>query len=253
MKIQFVAFRRCFVWLGAGWYAFKVNLGAWLVLSILFLLVPLLLGMLPFVGILLIALFMPLLLAGLLITAHKSLTGGLAQVEDMLVAFNEEGFRRPLLLLGLMSVAATVLLLVALFPLSGEVLKALYFPGSETRVGEEWLLLSTTSALSLFLQAGVIMIILMGFFYATPLIVFEAQDPLDAVAISLVACLKNIVPLAIFTVMATGLGALALFAFGLGFLVLIPVLTAASYASFRDVFDPVEPADEKDMMDLSST
>lgn len=51
MKIQLVGFRRAFVWLGAGWHVFKRNLGAWLVMAMVFLLALMVLGMLPFVGI----------------------------------------------------------------------------------------------------------------------------------------------------------------------------------------------------------
>lgn len=253
MKIQFVAFRRCFVWLSAGWHVFKVNLGAWLVLSIFFLLVPMMLGMVPFIGILLIALFLPLLLAGLLVSAHKSLSSSQAQAEDIWLAFSDERFRRPLLRLGAMAVIGSLLLLVAWYPLSGEVLRALYIPSSENRVGQELMLMAQASALGLFLQAGIMVVVLMGFFYATPLVLFEGVEPLDAIAVSLVACLKNIVPLSLFAAMALALGVLATFAFGLGFLVLIPVLAGASYASFRDVFDPLEPSDEGDMMDVPST
>lgn len=242
MNIQTVEFRRCFAWLGAGWYAFKSNLGAWLALSIVFLLAVMLLGMLPFIGIPLIMLFVPLLLTGLLVTAHKSLTGSLAQVEDILLGFNDERFRQPLLLLGGAMVVGTLFLLVMFYPLSWELLKASYLPDSDTQASEVLLEVAETSPLGLLLQLGIAGVILMAFFYATPLLVFEGLEPLDAIMTSLQACLKNAVPLGLFAIMVVGLAILAAFAFGLGYLVLIPVLTGASYASFRDVFDPVENA-----------
>lgn len=252
MNIQLVELRRCFAWIGAGWYAFKCNLGAWLALSILFLLVVMLLGMLPFVGIPLIILFVPLLLSGLLVTAHKSLTGSLAQVEDMLLGFNEEHFRKPLLVLGGAMVVGTILLFATFYPLSGQVLKALYIPGSDAQVATGLVELAESSPISLLLQMGVSSVVIMAFFYATPLVVFEGLNPDDAILTSLQACLKNILPLALFATMVVGLGVLATFAFGLGYLVLIPVLTSASYASFRDVFDPVTPEDRGNMLDVSS-
>ncbi|MBU0655804.1 MAG: hypothetical protein KJ914_11855 [Gammaproteobacteria bacterium] len=248
MKIQLVAFRRCFAWLGAGWYAFKSNLGAWLALSIIFLLFQMLLGMLPFVGIFLIAFFMPFLLTGLLVTAHKSLVGSLAQVEDALLGFNDLRFRKPLLILGVAATAGTLLVFIALFPLTGEILKALYMPQSNAQVAEVLASMAEGSPFGLMLQTGVILVVMMAFFYATPLVVFENQEPLDAITTSLLACLKNIVPLALFTGMVLVLGVLASLMFGLGYLVLLPILAGATYASFRDVFDPVEPP----VPDLSS-
>lgn len=252
MNIQLVEFRRCFSWIGAGWYGFKNNLGAWLALSILFLLVVMLLGMLPFIGLPLILLFVPLLLAGLLVTAHKSLTGSLAQVEDILAGFNDERFRKPLLILGAAMMVGTVLLLALFYPLSAEILKALYMPSSGAQVGAALVSLAESSPIGLLLQMGVSSVVLMAFFYATPLVVFEDLDPLDAITTSLLACLKNIAPLAVFAAMILGLGMMAAFAFGLGYLALIPVLAGANYASFRDVFDPLAPENRDKMLDASS-
>lgn len=240
MKIQLVAFRRSFAWLGAGWYAFKSNIGAWLALSIIFLLVLMLLGMLPFIGIFLIAFFMPFLLTGMLITAHKSLVGSMAQAEDALLGFNDLRFRQPLLILGGAALAGALLVFVVLYPLTGEILKALYMPQSNAQVAAMLANMAESSPFLLMLQTGVILGILMAFYYATPLVIFENQDPLDAITTSLMACLKNAVPLGIFTGMALLLGTLASFMFGLGYLVLLPVLAGATYASFRDVFDPAD-------------
>ena len=168
MKIQLVAFRRAFIWLGAGWYGFKTNLGAWLALSIVFLLAVMLLGMLPFVGIPLIALFIPLLLVGLLVTAHKSLIGALAQVEDVLLGFNDLRFRKPLLLLGAMMVAGLLLLFAVLYPLSAEVLKALYLPGSDTRVVAMLTQMAESFPVGLLLQMGLVAVFLMAFSMPRP-------------------------------------------------------------------------------------
>jgi hypothetical protein len=245
MKIQLVAFRQCFVWLGAGWFAFKSNLGAWLVLSILFLITLMLLGILPFVGILFVALFMPFLLTGLLVSAHRSLVGSLARVEDMLMGFNDDRLRRPLLQLGSFMALGTLLIFIALYPLSLEALKATYTAQSDTHLAATLAAMEQSSPVSLLLQMGVIALVLMAFFYATPLVLFEDQAPLDAVTNSLLACLKNIIPLTLFGIMVLILGFVASFAFGLGYLVLIPVLASANYASFRDTFDPVEPPEDE--------
>ncbi len=242
MKIQLVAFKKCVVWLGAGWYSFKTSIGSWLALSIIFLLVLMLLGMLPFIGIFLTAFFMPFLMTGLLVTAHKSLTGSLAQVEDMLLGFNDLRFRKPLLMLGGASVVGSLLVFLSLYPLTGEILKAMYLPHSNAQVAETLAAMAEGSPVSLMLQTGVILTVAMVFFYATPLVIFEKLEPLDAITTSLMACLKNIIPLTLFGGMVLVLGVLASFMFGLGYLVLIPVIAGANYASFRDVFDPIDDA-----------
>lgn len=185
-------------------------------------------------------------------TAHQSLAGDAVQVENALQGFNDPRFRRRLLGLGGMMVVGMLVIVAMLYPLSAEVLMALYFPNSNTNVAQVLAAMLASSSLNLWVQAGVIGVVVMAFFYATPLILFENQTPLGAVSTSLLACLRNIVPLTTFALLVALLGVLASFAFGLGYLVLIPVVTAASYASFRDVFDPVEPCDANTLLNAHS-
>ena len=50
------------------------------------------------------------------------------------------------------------------------------------------------------------------------------------------ACLKNIVPFLVYGVMLFILAVVAMIPFGLGMLVLVPVIIASVYAAYRDVF-----------------
>lgn len=254
MNVQHCGFKKSFEWLNKGWFVFKGNAGGSLVLSIIFLLAILLLILIPLVGIFLLMLFLPLLLAGLFIIAHKALTHDFVQIEDMRLGFEDANLRLPLLWLGLTMLAGGSLLFITLYPLSVELWEMLYWP-DEANIAKAMAEMASSSLLILFLQVGVVIVVIMCFFYATPLVLFEAQKPLDAISLSLLACLKNIVPLTVFALMMIVLGALAALAFGVGYLVLIPVLAGASYASFRDVFDdPVEPDDDlEDMVDMPSS
>jgi hypothetical protein len=236
MTIQLVDLRRSFVWLGAGWAGFTTNMGGWLALSILFMLVVLLLSMLPFAGLLLIMLLMPFFLTGLLVTAHKSTADSLAQVEDMLLGFHDERLRRPLLWLGMWMVAGTLLIFLMLYPLSWIAINAWYVAPPDANVTAAALAMLDASPVRLLVQGGVIVVIVMAFFYAAPLLVFANMTPLEAMLLSFHACLKNILSLILFAMMTLALGILASFVFGLGFMVLIPILSGASYASFCDVF-----------------
>jgi uncharacterized membrane protein len=53
---------------------------------------------------------------------------------------------------------------------------------------------------------------------------------------SFYACLKNIVPFLIYGVIAVVLCLIAAIPFGLGFLVVGPVLFASIYTGYRDIF-----------------
>ena len=58
---------------------------------------------------------------------------------------------------------------------------------------------------------------------------------------SFAACLRNILPFLLYGVIALVLSIIAAIPFGLGYLVLIPVLTCSLYAGYKDVFADAAP------------
>lgn len=76
----------------------------------------------------------------------------------------------------------------------------------------------------------------MATWFATPLVLFNNMAPFNAMHASFFACLKNIVPFLLYGVISLVLAIIAAIPFGLGFLVLIPVIIGSVYAGYRDVF-----------------
>jgi uncharacterized membrane protein len=95
--------------------------------------------------------------------------------------------------------------------------------------------------LAMLLMSTIGLLLSMAFFYAVPLIMFAAAKPVAALKSSFAACLANILPLLLFSVVYIVLAAVAVIPFGLGLLVLLPVTFGAVYASYRDVY-AVPPA-----------
>jgi uncharacterized membrane protein len=76
----------------------------------------------------------------------------------------------------------------------------------------------------------------MALWFAPALAVFHQQGPAEAMKNSFVACLKNVVPFLLYSVILLLLTFVASIPFGLGWLVLGPVLAASLYTSYRDIF-----------------
>jgi uncharacterized membrane protein len=76
----------------------------------------------------------------------------------------------------------------------------------------------------------------MALWFAPALIVFHRMAPVDALKASFSACLKNMVPFLIYGVILLALCVVAAIPFGLGFLVLAPVVIASIYTGYRDIF-----------------
>ncbi|MBZ0097264.1 MAG: hypothetical protein K8H75_18075, partial [Sulfuricella sp.] len=61
--------------------------------------------------------------------------------------------------------------------------------------------------------------------------------------LSFVGCLRNIWPFLVYGVIAFILMMIAMIPFGLGMLILVPVLNASIYLGYKDIF-PAEPEQE---------
>jgi uncharacterized membrane protein len=76
----------------------------------------------------------------------------------------------------------------------------------------------------------------MALWFAPALVVFHELKPVEAMQASFFACLKNVVPFLLYSVILLALSVIAAIPFGLGFLVLVPVVVASIYTTYRDIF-----------------
>ncbi len=86
-----------------------------------------------------------------------------------------------------------------------------------------------------------------AFWFVNTLVTLGGATPWEAVALSFKAGFANFGALLLFTLLLIPIGFVAMIPMGLGLLVLLPVLSGASYASYQDVFgqapDSPQPRD----------
>jgi uncharacterized membrane protein len=90
--------------------------------------------------------------------------------------------------------------------------------------------------LVMLLVLAVSLLLGMAFWFAPALVVFKGTPPMDAMRASFAASLKNIVPFLIYGLIYIVAAIVASIPFGLGWLVLVPVLMLTAYTSYKDVF-----------------
>jgi len=78
--------------------------------------------------------------------------------------------------------------------------------------------------------------LLMAMWFAPALVYFNDMQPVAAMKARFNACLKNWLVMSIYGLMTLVLCFFAALPMGLGFLVLIPVMVGALYASYKDIF-----------------
>ena len=203
-------------WLRLGWNVFMIKPGVWVAAALIAIagfLVPMAAG---WIGVLLAILLAPVLAAGLLAMCRRAIDEEVVELSDLAAGFITR--TGSLITLGLIYwVAVLIIALVMLLPFGGHL--------GATVGGLMWFGLIAAGVLFLALLLWLLTILLcmvMGF--ASALILFNGMPPIKACKASFRASMKNIPPLLILGMIASILSFLAMLPFGLGFLVLVPVL-----------------------------
>lgn len=237
MNIQIADASRAWAWFQQGYGLFRRDPLVWIVQFVAFMAVLIVLSMVPFIGQFVGTVVSPVFAAGLLWTCSQAESQQPIRIEYLF-----EGFRRetnPLLTVGLIyGVGSVVVGLVALLALGGGIgLGALV-----DRIDLTGGLALGVSLMSMLLAALVAFLLMlplaMAVWFAPPLVLFDRIAPVDAMKLSLMACLKNWRVLLVYGVILLVLGIVASIPFGLGWLVLGPVLVGSTYAAYRDLFRP---------------
>ena len=244
-------------WWAEGWRAFRRAPLAWLGLSVALLVVLALASVLPLGGLLRQGLLAPLFALGAVFAAllqrrwrgaPRDLPAGLVAEAANEGALTESARLWAARIKPLLIASLLVLLLGGAFDLAFVALSAtllgvgLAGVGALSVLGGGVGLIAGAGALA----GGMVMLMLLGlvallivniaFWFVGTLVALGGVGPWDAIVLSLRAALANVGALALFSLLLVPAAMLALLPKGLGLLVLLPVLSAASYASFDDVF-----------------
>lgn len=226
-----VAAERGWDWITAGWALFKKNPGVWIALIVVMLLIYIVLALIPLLGSLASLVLGPAFAAGLVAGARAQDEGGALQVSHLFAGFRDK--LGPLVVVGILYLVASVAIAllvgvtsgVGLFNMFGGTAPASIPPGA-----------IFTLIIAVLIMAGLMVPVMMAVWYAPALVMFQGKDAVAAMKESFSGCLKNIVPFLIYGVVLLVFSVLASIPFGLGWLVLGPVLAASVYTSYKDIF-----------------
>lgn len=252
MQARIVAARRGARWLAEGWRIFRAAPLAWVALVLAYLLLTQILALVPLVGSAVAALLVPGFTVGLMAGARAAAAGGKVELGVLFEGLRQDA-RRQLMLGGVyLACIAAVLALTALADQDGAVRGALsgQRPAQELDAGE---LLGPALAFALSYAP-----VMMLFWFAPPLAAWHGASVGKSLFFSFFACLLNwrafaayglvtaavmlAVPLAVLTGVAVLSGGERRLEAGAVMLplalLMLPILFASFYASYRDVFGP---------------
>lgn len=225
---------RGLAWWSEAWARFTSNAVLWVALGLILLVIMFVLGVIPLLGTVAAALALPVFVGSWMLAARKVETGGALEVSDLFTCFKGERLT-PLLVLGALLLAALVVtgLVAGMFG-AGAIL-GVVMSGAHQGLDSVLAVLGTAALLMLVVLA-ISVVLGMAFWFAPALVVFRGTAPVDALRNSFAACLKNIVPFLLYSIVYFVAAIIASILFGLGWIVLAPVALLTLYTSYRDVY-----------------
>jgi len=228
---QTVAMGRGWSWITEGLEYFKRSPGAWILTIVAAAVIYVVLAFIPLIGQLAISLTSYVWIAGYYL-------GCKAQDEGKPFAVNYlfEGFRDPgkLVLLSLiMTVAAFVIVIVGVLPVAISVI------GGSTVADAGGAGAPSIGLISILLMlVGFLLFIplAMAAWFAPALMTFHEVTVIDAMKLSLAGCMKNILPMLVYSLVGLILFLIGTIPLGLGLLVVFPVMIASAYVSYKEIF-----------------
>jgi len=251
-------------WIVQGAALFGRQPTAWLAMSLIYLVVAVVLGMIPFVGWLVLVLLSPTLLLGALVFAkevHRQAEAPPAvepvapvplvdrfrqtfrwAINRLFAGFGREDQFLPLMVISTMLLAGVVVIriLAQLLRVGGTAIPSMF-----SGVGASlWL----PALVGLIVVLGLYTLLLMAFVYAVPLVAFRGSHPLPAIESAFSAASMNWKAFAIFAGVFSFAGEMArllflflsfpfdYFAFLALGIVLLPIMAGSLYASYLDQF-----------------
>lgn len=236
MIIRSVTLWHAFRWIHASWRCLCTQFGGWLMLSLMCLIGLAAMLITPLLGIFIVIFFSPLLASGLLHAADKCYEQQPIQLEDLSFGFREKRRRHRLLLLGGLMLIYVFGLILILYPYSSVLYQNLYRLGEPVPMAVLGYHFIHGNPLLIWLQSLAIIAGIAGFSHSIALVTLGQCSPLSAVMLSSQAFLLNIAPLSMLLLIGSLLVMLATFAFGLGFLIILPLLGLLNYCSYRDIY-----------------
>lgn len=222
-------------WLADGWTFFRGRPLVWMGMGAGWIVITLGLLMVPIIGGIAANVLQPVFFASFAIAARKQENGETIEMGELFA-----GFRRPLMPLAnlgaiLLVAELAIFALLALLGLPGLTADAEGTVSMADFVremqGKEWILL-----------VGLVLTALVkgALWFAPAVLAFHDMNTAHAIRWSLYAALSNLGALVLYGLVLTVAMAAAILPWGLGLMVVIPVMVASSYVGYKDVFVEID-------------
>jgi uncharacterized membrane protein len=231
---RIVASGRGVEWWSEAWALFMKAAGMWIVLAIIMIIICMILSFIPVLGGLALTVLFPLFMASFVLAARKVEGGGTLEPGDLFTPLQGDKVM-PLLILGAILLAFGVAVFIVAGLLGAGAIFGVAAGGADRSVGTALTALGA-GFIALLAMLAISVVASMALWFAPALVMFRGTAPVDALKISFAACLRNIVPFLLWGLLYIVAAIVASIPFGLGWILLAPLVMISLYVSYRDVF-----------------
>src|SRR5690606_28705432 len=235
-----VSFGRGAGWIAEAWTIFTRNGGLWIGGVLVWWVMHMMIGLVPFLGSIISVILAPLIFAGAYMVAKKSDCGEEVRFEDFFAGFQTRA--GMLAALGGVSLAMLVVIMVIGFAvgwalLGGDALSTFQALEQGNMAPAD----AGAQGIKVLLLVLIILALTIPYmaliWFAVPLLLFGEDMKLgQALGWSLAGSLKNILPMMLYGLLLMVLIFVAMIPLMLGLLVLLPLMFITVYTSFRDIY-----------------
>ena len=216
-------------WIASAWPIFRRAAGVWIGMVVALLLIIIVAHLMPFIGAIAIQILWPVFVGGLMIASRTIDEDGQARFSQLFAGFQQR--TGTLVTLGVVWLVVSFLIVAIVIGITGVSVFGLMAANPE-----QVFAVAATALLAALLILALMLPLVMATWFAPALIVFQGMGVAAAMKASFIGSLKNVLPFLLYGVIAIVAGVIASLPFGLGWLVLGPVLTASVYTSYRDIY-----------------
>jgi len=223
-------------WIAEGFGIFTAAPGIWVVNIIILVLISFVAIVIPIIGPIVQSLIQPVFTAGLMLGARSIDSGGPLTVGHLF-----QGFQRragALMGVGAIYFVGLSVIFVTVFSVFGIGFGILMgASGAEGMSTEQIQQLSQSIALAFLVVTALALPLIMMIWFAPALLIFHHEvGVFQAMKLSFIGCLKNIIPFLLYGLVGLFLAIVATIPLLLGWFVLVPVIFASIYVAYKDIF-----------------
>jgi uncharacterized membrane protein len=227
---QALAAGRGWGWIAGGFGIFKAKPGTWILITIVLGVIFIVMGLIPVLGAVATWVLYPVFAGGIMLGCHAAAHGDELEVGHIFAGFRNHAGN--LAVIGLLSIVAWIIVFIPVILVIG----AGAFFGTISGDPQALAAIGPGVIVAWLVALGLAVPVYMALWFAPALVVLRGLAPIESLKQSFRGCWKNVIPFLVYGVIMMVLIVLAAIPFGLGLLVMMPVIMASVYVAYGEIF-----------------